>query len=350
LDWKEFMSKVKANELKSVYLFCGQEVYLLDYTLRFVKERLIDENLESLNYVVLEGEEIVLDNIIDACETLPFMSEKKVVVIKDLPQLVEGGTKSAGLKEGDMKFLCKYITKLDPYVCLIFTIKGGEAAKNSSLYKTIKKVGDIVEFNKLRGTDLNSWVEEKFNSFNKNISRANVNYFIQQSYYFDSNNHKTLYDLENEINKICNYRTGNKEITKEDIDNILSKSLEMNIFNLIASISNKNGEEALRKFNEIYLSNQPVLFVLHMIIRQFRNMLNYKILKQKGYSSSDINKKLNLSQYEFQKISLQSKNFTIDQLEKAMFYCLDADNRLKTSSIDERLAMEMLITNLCYKM
>lgn len=349
MNWKEFMSKVKSNELKSVYLFCGKEVYLIDYTVKFVKEHLIQPSLESLNYVILEGEEIELDNIIDACETLPFMSEKKLVVIKDLPQLVEGGNKSAGLKEGDIKFLSQYITELDSYVCLIFTVKGGEAVKTNSLYKAIKKAGDIVEFNKLRGSDLNSWVEQKFNSYNKRISKANVNYFIQQSYYFDSNMNKTLYDLENEINKICNYRTGNKEIIKEDIDNILSKSLEMNIFNLLASVSSKNGEEALRKFNEIYLSNQPVLFVLHMIIRQLRNMLNYKILKEKGYSSNDINKKMSMSQYEFQKISIQSKNFTVAQLEKAMFYCLDTDNRLKTSSIDERLAMEMLITNLCYK-
>jgi len=335
--------------MKPVYLFFGQEMYLIDYMVKYVKKYFIDESLESLNYVVLEGESVELDNIIDACETLPFMSEKKVVIIKDLPQLVEGGDKLAGLKEGDIKFLSQYITKLDSYVCLIFTIKSAKIIKTSSLYKAIKKAGDIVEFNKLRGSDLNSWVEQKFNGFNKKISKANVNYFIQQSFYFDSSSNRTLYDLENEINKICNYRSGNKEITKEDIDNVMSKSLEMNIFNLLASISNRNGEEALRKFNEIYLTNEPVLRILYMIARQLRNMLNYRILKEKGYSNNDVENKMGIKPFELQKISLQSKNFTIDQLEKAMFYCLETDNRLKTSSIDERLAMEVLITNLCYK-
>lgn len=343
------MNKVKARKLKAVYLFYGEEEYLIDYMVNFVKEQFIDESLESLNYMVLDGEEVELDNIIDACETLPFMSEKKVVVIKELPHLVKGGPKGEGLKDKDIKSLAEYIAKLDPYVCLIFTVKSKDILKTNSLYKAIKKVGDIVEFKKLRGKDLNSWVEKKFNSFNKKISKTDINYFIQQSHYFDSNNQKTLYDLENEIDKICNYRAGIKEITKEDIDHIMSKSLEMNVFNLLASVSDQNGEEALRQFNEIYVSNQPVLHVLYMLVRQLRNMLNYKILKEKGYSNSDINKKMGISPYEFQKISLQSRNFTIGQLEKAMFYCLETDKNLKTSSIDERLALEILITNLCYK-
>jgi len=350
LNWREFIDKVKSNDIKSVYLFYGEEEYLIDYSVRFAKEHFIDVNFESLNYTTLDGEIIELSKIVDACETLPFMSEKKIVVIKDFPYLIKSRTRSEGFKETDVKSLSDYILKLDTYVCLIFTIKHNDVNKSSSLYKAINKVGDVIEFNKLKGKDLNLWVEKKFNSFNKTISKSNINYFIQQSYYFDSNNQKTLYDLENEINKICNYKPEDREITKDHIDHIMSKSLEMNVFNLLSSISNKNGEMALKLFNEIYMANHPVLHILYMIVRQLRNMLNYKLLKEKGYSDSDINKKMNISKFELQKISVQSSNFTVNQLEKAMFYCLETDNNLKSSNMDERLALEMLITNLCYKM
>ncbi len=350
MNWKEFIDKVKSNDLKSVYLFYGEEEYLIDYSVRFVKDYFIDENFESLNYVVLDGETIEFNRIIDACETLPFMSEKKIVIIKDFPYLLKSKPKSEGVREIDVNSLSNYMHKLDPYVCLIFTIKHEDINKLSSVYKAINKVGDIVEFKKLKGKDLNSWVEKKFNSFNKIISKPNISYFIQQSYYFDSNNKKTLYDLENEINKICNYKPEDKEVTKDHIDAIMSKSLEMNVFNLLTSIGNRNGETALKLFNEIYMANHPVLLILHMIVRQLRNMLNYRLLKEKGYSDNDINKKMNISTFEFQKVSSQSSNFTIDQLEKAMFYCLETDKNLKSSSMDERLALELLITNLCYKM
>ena len=130
----------------------------------------------------------------------------------------------------------------------------------------------------------------------------------------------------------------------------MARPLEMNVFNLLNKISQKNGEEALKLFNEMYISGEPILFILHMIVRQIRNMLKYKVLKEKGYSSGDNFKKMDLSQYEYKKISDQSNNFTIIQLEKALEYSLDADRKIKSSSIEDRLVMEILIANLCYKL
>lgn len=349
MNWKEFKSKVEGKDVKPVYLFYGEEVYMIDYMTRLVKNQFIDERFESLNYVLLDGESVGLDNIIDACETLPFMGEKKLVIVKDFPYLERGGAKGEGIAAKDLKTLVRYVQELDSYVCLIFTVKGGDVIKSSELYKAIKSAGDVVEFGKLKGMDLNAWVENKFNSFNKVINRSNIQYFIQQSFYFDIKSQKTLYDLENEINKICNYRTGGREITKEDIDRVMSKSLEMNIFNLLNAISAKNGQEALRLFNELYIANNPALQILHMIVRQLRNMFSYKVLKEKGYSDKEVNSKMGLKEFEFKKVAQQSKNFTTDQLERALLHCLETDRSLKTSPMDERLALEILITNLCYK-
>ncbi len=64
----------------------------------------------------------------------------------------------------------------------------------------------------------------------------------------------------------------------------MTRPLEMNIFNLLNAISQKDGEMALRLFNEMYISNEPILIILHMIIRQLRNMLKYKLLMEKGYT------------------------------------------------------------------
>ena len=123
----------------------------------------------------------------------------------------------------------------------------------------------------------------------------------------------------------------------------------MNVFNLLNSISQKNGENALRLFDEMYMANEPVLFILHMIVRQLRNMLNIKVLKMKGYTEGEVFEKMSLSKYEFKKVSNQSNNFTISQLERAMLHCLETDRNIKSSSVDDRLALEILITNLCFK-
>lgn len=350
MNSKEFIEKVKERDLKPVYLFYGEEDYMINYTIDFIKETFIDKSLETLNLIILEGSSIDFDSILNACETLPFMSEKKIVIVNDFPQLFKNKNRDlVNSVEIDIDTLSKYILNLENYLCLVFVVKQGEIDKSNSLYKSIKKVGDLVEFNKLRGSDLDKWVEDKFKKYNKKISKSNINYFIQQSSYFDANHNKTLYDLENEIIKICNYLLNKKEVTKETIDLLMPKSLEMNVFNLLNSISNKKGENAIRLFNEMYMSNEPALFILYMIVRQLRNMLNYKVLMAKGYTEGVIFSKMSLSKYEYQKVATQSNNFTISQLEKALFHCLETDKTIKSSSVDERLALEILITNLCYK-
>ncbi len=90
--------------------------------------------------------------------------------------------------------------------------------------------------------------------------------------------------MENEIIKISNYLKDDKIVDKSTLELVMIKPLDMNIFNLLNSISQKDGEKAMILFNEMYMSNQPVLFILHMVIRQLRNMLNYKVLRAKGYT------------------------------------------------------------------
>lgn len=340
---------MKKEKLKPVYLFYGEEEYLLDYTLKTLKETLISEFLETLNYIVMEGEEVSFDKILNACETLPFMSEKKVVIIKELPILTGKKKDSQATESIDGKVLGDYLMELANYLVLVFIVKDKDVKKSNPVYKSIKKVGDIVEFHRLKGNELSTWVENRFKCRKRKISKANVNYIIQQSLYFDSNSEKTLYDLENEIIKICNYVDINNEVTKEIIDNVMAKTLEVNIFNLLNEISNKRGENAIRIFNEMYMYNKPVLFILHMIVRQLRNLFQYKVAKAKGYSEMEILEKMKLTKFEFSKVTSQSGNFTISQLEKAMEYCLKADELIKLNSIDERLAMEMLISKLCFK-
>ncbi|MEY8417235.1 DNA polymerase III subunit delta [Tissierella praeacuta] len=341
MNYSEFMKSINKESLLSVYLFVGAEEYLMNEAIESLKERYIDESLEALNYMIIDGKEMKFDNILNACETLPFMSSKKLVVIRDISEIIEN--------EGDdlEGKLSSYVEKLDSYLCLIIMDRSNKLKKTSKLYKGINKLNGVVEFNKLKGKELNIWVENRLKNYKKRISNANLNYFIQEIGYSDYTSIKTLYDLENELLKLINY-VSNNEIVKEDIDMVLAKTLDTNIFNLLASINKKDSDSALKVFNEMYISNEPVQRILAMIIRQLRLMLGYKLYREKGYSEGETQEKLQVKPYEFKKISKESYNFTEKQLEKILNYILELDIKQKTSSHDEKLALEMLIIKLAY--
>lgn len=339
MNYKELINDINNNKLNTVYLFTGIEKYLIDKTIDMLREKYIDKSFETLNYVVLDGKDIDFDNILDACETLPFMAEKKLVIIKDINEVMEN-------KGTDFdKRLGEYISKLDHYLTLIIIDKSNSLNKTSNIYKAVKKLGGVVEFNKLKGRDLNAWVEKKFKEYNKNISYGNISYFIQSSSYNIYNSLNTLYDLENEILKIVNY-TQEKEISKEDIDLVLSRTLDTNIFNLLSYLNRRDSEAALRTFNELYISNEPVQRILAMIIRQIRLMLSYKLYRERGDTEGSIQKKLQIKDYEFKRISKASSSFSKEYLLQALELILRLDIKQKTSSQDEKLALEMLIIQL----
>ena len=349
MNYKDFIKVLKSKDLKSVYLFYGEEEYLIDHSFKLIKDNLIDPTFEPLNYMAFEGKDLEFATIMNACETLPFMADKKIVVIKDLP-LFKSKKEEKSTTPASKDPLVNYIGDLEEHIILIFVEKTKTIRKSNALYKRINKYGDVIEFTKLKGMDLDNWIEETFKKQGKNINKANINYFIEYSSYLDKNKDKTLYDLENEIIKISNYSPETKEITRNEIELLMEKPLEMNVFNLLNNIAQKNGKSALKLFNEMYLSGQPILFILHMIVRQLRNMLKYKILKESGYGSGESLKKMGISPYEYKKVSQQSNNFTITQLENALEYALDTDRKIKSTSIEDKLLMEILIANLCYKL
>lgn len=341
MNYSEFINSVKKDNLLPVYFFTGAEEYLMNNAIKILKDKYIEPSFEALNFVTIDGKDIKFDNILNACETLPFMASKKIVIVRDISEVMENGESELD------KIMSSYVEKLDNYLCLIIMDRSNNLKKTNKLYKTISKLGGVVEFTRLKGKELNLWVEGKLKKHNKIISNVNLNYFIQVSTYSDYNSEKTLYDLENELLKVINYSSA-KEIMKEDIDLVLTKTLDTNIFNLLASINKKDSDSALRIFNEMYISNEPVQKILVMIIRQIRLMLGYKLYREKGYSEGDIQEKLQIKPYEFKKISKESYNFTEKQLRKALDYILELDIKQKTSSHDEKLALEMLIINLAY--
>ncbi|SHH66112.1 DNA polymerase III subunit delta [Sporanaerobacter acetigenes] len=346
---EELIVDIKNNNLKTVYIFCGEEHYFIDYSLNLIKEKYIPQGLESLNYISFEGKDTEFNEIYNACETLPFMSEKKIVVVKDLgifsrrkkddEEYEIESKKDEGLKE--------YLKTLEDYVVIIFIEKERKVDKNKSIVKTINKIGGVVDFERIKGKDLYNWIEKEFRKYNKNISYPSINYLVQYSSYLSRDGNKTLYDLENQIAQISNFARDKKEISKDDIDKIVAKSLDTNIFKLLDSIAAKDVNGSLKTFNEICILNEPLPKILFMIIRQFRLLRQCKTLKESGFGQKESMERMGIGSYEFGKISRQCKSFSYEKLDNALELCLEADEKLKSTSMNSKLVLEMLIVTLC---
>lgn len=336
MNYKDFFSKLKKDEIENYYLFFGEEEYMMKLALDELKNKYVGKDFETLNYAVIDGKDANLETLVNASETLPFMSAKKVVVLKDISSFLEG------LDDRSKEDLYKYIVGLGDFVVLIFIDCPVKLRKNTKFYKIIKQDNRQVEFAKLMGPDMNRWLQTLAKRNEKTISPGNIKYFIDQTSYNSKNIDLTLYNLENEFLKIVDYAK-EVEITKENIDDILIKTIDTNIFEFLEAFSSKSVERSLMLLNQMYMSGEPIQRLFFMIIRQVRLILGYLIYRNKGYDNKSIQEKLKISSYEFSKIRGKAGMFKVEELEGIMKRLLEIDTAMKTSGVDNKLIIEAFL-------
>ena len=246
---------------------------------------MIDFNLD-----IIDGREIALDQLISSIETLPFMDDRKIVILKDF-ELLKGKKKK--FSDEDEKYFTEYIDKIPQTTTLVFIVYG-DIDKRKSLVKKISKNGIVFNCDKLSDMDLFKWVKKKFDNKNVLIDNAQIMYFINQEGYLDKSSEKTLSDLENEINKISSFVGKENKVTNEIIDQLSQKKVENDIFKLIDYIGQKNSSDAMKILNDMLYEGESVFGIFSMIARQFKVIMQVRQLQIQGHSSKSIAERLKL--------------------------------------------------------
>lgn len=336
--YKKHLEGISQKNLKSVVLIYGEELYILERIVNEIRNRYVDIAFSDFNYVKLDGSETELISLMDQCEQMPFMSEKKVLIVEDLTLFEKS-------MDNEEKFY-KYLENTNKASLLVLILKKNKVDKRKKIYKTIKKVGQIIELPKLKDAELSRWIRNYLEQRDKAIAAGELNYIVEMLGYSDKNSLKTLYDVKNELDKLLNYLGENHYIKREDIDKSFVKSLQNNIFELIDLTTSKQKGLAELLFQDMILSNEPVNLIIYMITKQYRNLLFAKALTIKGYNQNDLATKLGIHPFVASKLMKQLSKFTTKQLKRNYRLCLNADRKIKTGELDAKIAVEILIANL----
>ena len=149
--------------------------------------------------------------------------------------------------------------------------------------------------------------------------------------------------IRSEINKIKIYKGNDKNITDEDIINLTTKLIEIEIFKLIDYIVRKNKEKALELYYEMLKMNEEPIKIIVILANQFRIMYQSKELLKKGYSEKDIASILKIHPYRVKLAIQNSRNYTSETLLKHLNDLADIDVGIKTGTLNKDLALELFI-------
>lgn len=317
---------IKTKLFCPIYLIYGEEKYMKNIYEKKLTDSILssDEKMMNLEYFDYKNNGIAA--LISTCNTMPFMSEKRLIIIKNSMIFSTNNTNN--------EKIISYINDACPSTVLIFIEE--KVDKRLKIFKASKNNMIVCEFDYLDENRLVSWIINTFRKDKKNISKKDALYLTK----YVGNDMHCLY---NEIQKLIDFKNDDKNICIDDINLICTNSIENKIFDLINNIINKNQAISIKLYRDLIIQKTSPFIVLNVMAMQIRLILKVKYLAQKGYNSLEISNTLSSRNFIISKILSQTNKFSIKYLTNCLNEMLELDNRIKTGELLAESSIEILI-------
>ena len=322
MDRKDFTQLIITGKVQGAYLFEGVEENIKAATLTALRKAILPEGFEELNESLMDSP--ATDAIIAACETLPFMADKRLVVVREHPALT-------GRADADEKLIA-YIPQVPESTVLVFIAQGKVDARKK-LYSAIKKINGIVTVSALTDAELNAWVVKNFSGLGKTCS-AQVAALLT----FTVGSDTAL--LRTEIEKLAALTGERDAITEADVQAVATRSVECTVFELVDAVVAGQQGKAFGLLRDMLTSGSDRLGILAMLLRQFRLMQHIKIMQFEKLSTQDIKQRLGIAPFAAERCMRQASGYSGGQVKRAVRICLDAEYRVKSGQWNQEGALE----------
>lgn len=326
--------ELKQGKLNSIYLFYGEELYLLENAVKKIK-KLFGELVLGINYIQIN--ETNIDSLISDIETPAFGFDKKLIIIKNagiLKKTTKSNSKSSGEQQKKIaNYIKENINMINETTILIFI---EEDVSKCELQKVIEENGIVCNFERLKPIEIKKRLKSICNLYEVNISEQDLDLLIETS-------GTNMLDLINEIRKLIEYAGKGGTITKESIVKLAIQEFDAIIFDLTDNLGKKDIKEAMRILKELIYNKEPVQKILITLYNHFKKIYLTKLCMEKN---KDIISALNLKPNQtflVSKYKRQAGYFKTNELRKILGELIELDNKYKSGKIDINIGLEAIL-------
>lgn len=324
-------ASVASGELSNLYIFYGPERYLLEHFLEQIRKKLTGGAFESFNYKRFEGQNLSLNELSEAVNTLPAFAERTLVEVYDF-DLFKGG-------EDTKQTLTELFSGLPDYVCLIFIYDTVEWKPDGrfKLTKVIKKKAKIVEFAVQEQSKLVKWIKNHFAARDKKIDTPTAEYLAELT-------GGLMTTLNTEIEKVCSYAS-ERTVTRAHIDAVVTPVVEAVVYRLTDHIAAGNFDKAAAVLYDLLCLREPPQLIIYSITLKLRQLLAARLCVEQGLGEKDLMKLCSI-RFDFQARNLlaSARKTTAQECRRAVLLSAETAYRmLRSGGAEERLT-ELLIS------
>lgn len=321
---------LKAGAPGSLYVFHGEEKYLMEESLAALRRLLVPEGMEEFNYRTFSGKDLDVGELVSAMDNLPMMSERTLIVVTDFDLF--------GCAEGKKEQLSAAFSDLPDYLCLVFVYDVLDYRIGRGKFQDlVKKTGSIVDFAPAERGDLLDWIRRRFRALDKDIDDREGEYLI-----FLCGGLMT--GLKSEIEKIASFAK-EKQITRSDIDAVADPVLEARVFDMTDAVGGRDFGRALRVLSELYSLNQHPIMILSILGKHLRQLYTARLVLESGKGTPALMEMWNMkTSWQANKLMQCARKCSLEWCRTSVRLAGEADLGMKSTGRDpEEVLTELML-------
>jgi DNA polymerase-3 subunit delta len=331
------------TEIHPIYFLFGPEDFLIDEETKRLLDQTLSPSARGFNLHIFSGGEHTPEEIVQTAKTLPMLSKYRFILVSDADQF----------DQDEIEPLVEYIQNPSSSACLVMVAQTSGPWKKHQ--KQIEKVGEVIEFQRLKGRSLVSWARKRMTEKGKTLSEEAADYLVEVV-------GDRLHDLENALEKAFLSVGEKKTVELSDVEGLASEVKISTVFDLMDAIGQQNLEKALSILRKAMESrtipfkkdeesskrmDDPVPLLLSMMAKQYRNIWRVKEIASTHPGPAEVANQLGMSPWNVRKLMEQGKYFSEASLKEGILRCHETDLLVKKGRGPKDLLVEKLVIDLC---
>lgn len=337
MDAKTAVKEIKQGRISPLYLCYGTEKYQIQEFVGLLQDKLVDRNQKDFAMAVFDLAETPIEAVVEEAETLPFLVERKLIVVRDAGLFTAG--KEGGKIEHKAEALQTYIGNPAEHSVIVFVVYAEKLDERKKIVKAMKASGTALSFMPLGGGELVQWVVHEVEKRGCRIGKEAAEVLIAAGGVH-------MAALAAEADKLCLYAGAGGTIDTAAVEQLVARSTEQNVFAMVEHIAALRLEKALGIFYELLKQREEPIKIAALIARQFRIMMQVKELGRQSYSQQQIASQLGLHPYVVKLAGEQARKFEAGRLRDILSELAELDYRMKSGGVDKVLGLELFLLKL----
>jgi len=324
-----------------VYILHGDDEYAIQQQIKRVEQSLGDPASSQMNIDRFDGNVWDYNAVLSATLSLPFLSERRLVILTDPLK---------GVRTKKQREELKHILDITPSTTMLLlqfhhpllSWQERKKKKKHWLEEWVNDAGDkayIREYSQPRGNAMVSWILKTGKEMGGEITHEGAGSLARLT---DENPRTAVKELE----KLLSYVNYQRPIDDADVESLVANEEQGNIFELVDAIGSRNGKSAMHLLQQLLETEDPFL-LFGMIVRQFRLLYLVKELLQQGSIREDsVARSIHERYFVVKRLIPQANNFSLAQLKSILRQLLEIDTSVKSSQTDWVVALETFVAAL----